>query len=65
LAHTNSHFGNLLSQVLTIDFALSKHIGGIDVDNLPYDQFQVLRLLEMERNEHQSELMEKSQKRGK
>ena len=60
LANCNSHFGNLLSQVLAIDFALEKGIGGITLDTLPYDQFQTLRLLQAERNKHHSELIEKS-----
>lgn len=64
MANCNSHFGNLLSQVLTIDFALEKGIDGISLDTLPYDQFQTLRLLQAERNKHQSELIEKSKQRG-
>ena len=64
LANPQTHFGNLLFQVLAIDFALEKGIGGITLDTLPYDQFQTLRLLQSERCKHQSELMEKAQKRG-
>lgn len=62
MASGNSAYGMLLDRVLSLDFALEKHIGGpgTTLDTIPADEYLTLRLLQTERNKHQAEQIERA-----
>lgn len=61
---TGTSTGRLLEQALTIDFALEKGFQ-TSLDDIPADEFTVLRILQDEQNKYEREQTDKSNQQAR